>query len=54
MKTISTAGAAAVAIFLASAPVYAEVEHHGAHAQAGTFSAGEFEFFRSPVTGKQG
>ena len=41
MKPTLAAAAAAVAHLLASAPVYAEVDHRGGHAQEGTFSAGE-------------
>lgn len=41
MKTISAASAAAVAIFMASAPVNAEADHYGSHRAAGPFSAGE-------------
>ena len=36
-----TLAAAAVAVFLASSPVNAEVDHHGGHPPAGTFSAGQ-------------
>ena len=41
MKPTLAATAAAVAHLLASAPVYAEVDYRGGHAQAGAFSAGE-------------
>ena len=49
MKPISAAGVAAVAIFLASAPVNAEVNRHGGHPQAGTFSAGKPGDARKPA-----